>query len=358
MKKIFFTPGPTELYPVVHNEVVHALNSGICSINHRSTEFIDIYRHTDLQLRKLMSIPDGFLIMFLSSATECMDRLIQNCVAERSYHFVNGAFSERFYRTAVELRKEASSILVEHGHGFELEEVPDMHKPEMICITQNETSTGVCVPMEDIYSIRKAYPDALIAIDIVTAAPFIRPDFRKIDAAFFSVQKGFGMPAGLGVLIANDRCIAKAHSLKDSGVPIGSFHNLISLAEYAGKYQNTETPNLLGIYLLGKVCEHLNSIGHEKIAKETSEKAEMLYDALEKSPHAAPLVRDKRVRSKTVIVVQAGERQAELRKLAYDAGYIVGSGYGKYKSSEIRIANFPMHLKEDVAALSEILVNF
>ena len=34
-----------------------------------------------------------------------------------------------------------------------------------------------------------------------------------IDTAFFSVQKAFGLPAGLGVWIANEKCLEKAKRL-------------------------------------------------------------------------------------------------------------------------------------------------
>jgi phosphoserine aminotransferase len=38
-----------------------------------------------------------------------------------------------------------------------------------------------------------------------------------------------------------------------------------------------------------------------------------------------------------------------------DNGIVVGSGYGKFKDSQIRIANFPMHRTEDVKKIIEVL---
>ncbi len=355
--KVYFTTGPTELYPVVQTAVEDALKHHICSINHRSDEFISIYKRADASLRKLLNIPDTHLIMFLGSATECMDRILKSCVDKYSHHFVNGAFAERFYKTALELGKNATATNAEHGKGFEsdLSDIPS--NAEMICFTQNETSSGVAVDLETIYSAKKKFPDSLVAVDIVTAAPFIAPDLRYVDSAFFSVQKGFGMPAGLGVLIAGRDCLKKAEALKNSGKEIGSYHNLLSLSEYAAKYQNTETPNVLAIYLLGVVCDFLNELGREKIESETREKASILYQALNFSKSLSPVVEHLPDRSQTIIVASA-EDQKSIKKALLEEGYAVSSGYGKYKESEIRIANFPMHKLSDVQLIAKIIESF
>ena len=355
MRKIFFTPGPTELHPIVHEAIAQALKDQVCSINHRSKKFVEIYRSTDIALRSLLNIPDDYLILFLGSATECMDRLVQNCVIKSSHHFVNGAFAERFYKTAIELGKNSTATTVEHGSGFDFKELPDLTNSEMICFTQNETSSGVATDLEKIYEVKEKYPGAIVVIDVVTSVPYIEPDFSKLDAAFFSVQKGFGMPAGLGVLLVNRSCIERAKLLKDGGGNIGSYHNLLSLAEYAEKYQNTETPNVLAIYLLGKVSEYLLEYGKEKMRIETEAKANLLYSELDSCDNIQALVKKPDERSKTIIIAQAGDKQSEIKQKLFDSGYIVGSGYGKFKDSEIRIANFPMHKMEDVNKIADVL---
>jgi phosphoserine aminotransferase len=353
MKKIFFTPGPTELYPDVSSYIQQALADNVCSINHRSSEFMDIYRMTADNLKILLNLPDSYHIFFLSSATECMDRIIQNCVEERSFHFVNGAFAERFYKTSVELKKSAQKAEVPYGRGFDCNRLEIKGNPELICATQNETSTGVAISPEHIYELKRKHPSSIIAVDIVTSSPYIDLNYNKIDCAFFSVQKGFGLPAGLGILMVNDNCLEKAKYLKSKDVSIGSYHNFISLDENAGKLQTTETPNVLGIYLLGKVCENLNGYGIEKIRKETDNKANLLYDYFDVHKAFKPFVENKSDRSKTIIVIETGDKQTEIKRSLSELGIIVGSGYGKYKESQIRIANFPMHKSQDVKRIIE-----
>lgn len=354
MKKIYFTPGPTELHPSTEKYMMQAIKENVCSINHRSSEFMTIFRNTVSSLKELMNIPEENHVFFLSSATECMDRMIQNCVEKNCLHFVNGAFAERYYKTAIELNKDAEKIEADYGEGFDFESVSVENKPELICITQNETSTGVALDMNDICGIKDKYPEAILSIDIVSSAPYVNPDFSKIDSVFFSVQKGFGLPAGLGVLIVNERCISKARELKSKGLS-GSYHNFISLHENAIKHQTSETPNVLGIFLLGKICGELIEYGIDKIRKDTDEKSGMLYDLLDKHKRLSAFVCNKKFRSKTVITINAGDNQKELRKALADNGIIAGSGYGKFKDTQIRIANFPMHKITDIKRIVEIL---
>lgn len=354
MKKIFFTPGPTELFPEARKFIENALDENICSINHRSKEFMDVYRSTTDSLRLLLNIPENYSIFYLSSATECMDRIVQNCAEKNSFHFVNGAFADRFYKTAVELNRNAAKAVADYGKSFDFKNTEIKNSPELICFTQNETSTGVQINTGEIYGIKNKFPQSLTGADIVTSAPYVDLDFAKIDFAFFSVQKGFGMPSGLGVLIVNDNCMEKAAYLKSKNMA-GSYHNFISLHENAVKYQTTETPNMLGIYLLGKVCESMNSYGIERIRKETEEKAEMLYDFFDNHEYLKPFVKNKADRSKTIINIKTGDKQNEVKKMLAEKGIVVGSGYGKFKDTQIRIANFPMHRIDDVRKIIETL---
>ena len=356
MKKVFHTVGPTQLYPQVKGFITEALNADIPSLSHRSQDFMEIYANTVEQLRKLLGIPDDFRIFFVSSGTECMERILENLVERKSFHFVNGSFSKRFYTTALELGKDAAKTEVDFGRSFDFDGIQIPDDAELICLTQNETSTGVALEMDEVYKLKDKYPDKLIALDIVTGAPYYKTDFNKIDCAFFSVQKGFGLPGGLGVLIANQKCIDKAAELKEKGVNIGSYHNFVTLADNADKNQTAITPNVMNIYLLGKVCEYLNSIGIETLRKETEEKAKLLYDFLDSSENLKPFVKDAGNRSQTTIVIEMpDENSKEYRDKLAEKGIIVGSGYKEYKEKQIRIGNFPMHTRKDIERIVGIL---
>jgi len=206
MGNIFFTPGPSQLYPTVKKHLLYALRENIPSISHRGQRFQEIYEGTVSGLRQLLNIPDSHRVYFLTSGTEAMERCVENCVEKESFHLVNGSFSKRFYNTALELRKKSQIHEVAPGAGFALSDITISKHTELICVTQNETSTGVQVPMSDVYRLKKQYPDKLIALDIVSSAPYVNVDFKKVDLVFFSVQKGFGF----GSYYCEPRCIRKS----------------------------------------------------------------------------------------------------------------------------------------------------
>jgi phosphoserine aminotransferase len=356
MKKSFLTPGPSELYFTAADHIREALQHNICEISHRSKAFQDIVQHTITQLRTLFDIPADYHIVFTASATEIWERIIQNLSAKHTYHLVNGSFSSKFYDFAVQLGRETQKYQVPENQGFERGKINIQPQTELICLTHNETSTGVAMPLNDIYYIRNQNPDALIALDMVSSAPYPDLDFKQVDTAFFSVQKCFGLPAGLGVWIFNDRCVQKAEQLQKDKQILGTYHTVAALLANINKYETPETPNMLGIYLLGKVAQDMNSIGIQQIRNSTNYKAALLYDRLAKSKTFKPAVENKDFRSQTVIVAEgSAEKIKEFLALCQTQNLIIGTGYGKAKDTQMRIANFPTHSKEVFEKVADLL---
>jgi phosphoserine aminotransferase len=269
-------------------------------------------------------------------------------------HFVNGAFSKKYYETALQLGKSPVKIEAPAGKGFS--DKLNLHEGiELVALTHNETSTGVSLPMNFINQFRDQYPQALIVVDAVSSLPYPSFDFSKVDSLFFSVQKGFGLPAGLGVWVVNDRCISKSEELLSKGISIGSYHTLPSLLTHSKKNQTPETPNVVGIYLLGKVIEDYLRRGIQIIRKETEYKSAILYQALSSHALASPLVTEPQQRSQTVIVAHGGEHTRHIASHLEKAGLQPGDGYGEMKATQLRFANFPAHSKEQYEKLVDEL---
>ncbi len=351
MKNIYFTPGPAELYYTVEGHIKNALKEQIPSISHRSKTFQGIYHEAVTNLKELLNVPEHYHIFFTGSATEIWERIIENCVEHQSHHYVNGAFSERFQATAEELNRKASAEIAEAGSCVNPDPSSISSNVELIAFTLNETSTGASQPLEDVYAIHQAHPDKLIALDAVSILPHPEIDYSQVDTVFFSVQKAFGLPAGLGVWIVSPRCMEKAQSLLDKGLSIGSYHTLPALLAKGIKDQTPETPNVLNIYLLAKVSGDMLQKGLDKIRQETEYKAALMYHCLENHPKMKALVKEEAYRSKTVIVAETSVPSAEIIDQLKADRLIVGSGYGDYKSKHIRIANFPTHSKEQFELL-------
>lgn len=351
---INFTPGPAQLYFTVEDHMRRAFRDGIPSLSHRSKKFEAIYKEADEGLRALLNLPEGYQIFFTGSATEIWERIIQNLVAEKSFHLVNGSFSKRFYEIAEQLGKKPAKAELPFGQGYS-HTVDIDNSPELIAVTHNETSTGVSMPIDLIYALKAQHADALLAVDAVSSLPYPDLNYNLLDTAFFSVQKAFGLPAGLGVWMVNEKCIAKAERLLSKGVSIGSYHTIPSLYTHAIKYQTPETPNALNIYLLAKVVHDLLRRGIGTIRKETEYKAAILYQALEQHALLNPFVQDKACQSKTVIVANCGEYTERVSKHLQSKGMQPGDGYGQFKKSQLRFANFPTHGKEQFELLVDSL---
>lgn len=349
-----FTPGPSQLYGSVADHVRKGLREGVGSLSHRSVAFEKIVQHTHEGLRSLLSIPDNFHIFFLGSATEIWERSMQNLVAETSFHLVNGAFSKRFYETALQLKKNATIEDVALGKGFDAKTL-SIPKTELIALTHNETSTGVAMPLSCLKHVREKNPEALIVVDAVSSLPYPAFDFKQFDSVFFSVQKGFGLPAGLGVWMVNERCIEKAHQLERDNFHTGSYHSLASLLAHAKKNQTPETPNVLAIYLLGQVIDDMLARGIQTIRRETDYKAAIFYQALHNHPLINAFVKDTNDQSKTVMVADCGEHIEAVTQALLSNGLQAGEGYGALKKSQLRFANFPAHSKEQFELLVDTL---
>ncbi|HAI75186.1 MAG TPA: phosphoserine aminotransferase [Microscillaceae bacterium] len=352
--KTYFTPGPAQLYPTAQAHLQQALELQIPSISHRSRQFQAIYQQCFEALKALLHIPADFAVLFTGSATEIWERIILNCSERGSFHLVNGAFSEKFYEVAAQLKHNPIKQEAALGEGFDPAEVIEVLRlcdtAEIVGLTHNETSAGVSMPEAHLHQIAAACPEKLTFVDMVSSAPYPRLDYGLIDSAYFSVQKGFGLPAGLGVWIVGPRCLAKAQQIAQSGKPMGAL-TLMDLWKNFEKFQTPATPNVLAIYLLGKVAEDMLRQGIDHIRQDIEQKAKALYDYLGSSSIMQPFVRNEAVRSQTVVVADLDIAQSKIMERLQRKGFVVGTGYKEYKEKHLRIANFPATTWADIENL-------
>lgn len=358
MSELFFTPGPTALYFTAEEHIKTALKKGVCSTSHRGQQFKDIYKECQQNLRKLMDIPEDYHVLITSSANEAWERIIENCVEKESYHISMGAFSARFAKIATQLGRTVHELVAEDGTvpDFDVIEVPE--SAELITICLNESACGTTFPLDIINAIREKYPDKLMAIDGVSGVPVIPIDFRNIDTLYFSVQKAFGLPAGLGIWIVNNRCLEKAEKMAAEGKVIGSYHRLPDMVEKAQVYQTAETPNILGIYTLAKVASDMLEKGILPIRREIDYKSAILNQVIESHPQLHHFVENEKHRSKTVKVIKTDFDSSLLIDYLKQKKIHIGTGYGSYKKEQVRIANFPTHSKEQMEMLVDLIETF
>jgi phosphoserine aminotransferase len=344
---ISFYPGPSRVYDGIPNYVKAAHRKGVLSMNHRSDEFVKLCEATVGHLKDKLAIPKSYKIFFLTSATECWEVITQSIVKNKSHHIYNGAFGEKWFDYTRKLRPEAEA------HPFDREQQLDPSKyvfnnGDVICITQNETSNGTQVSNEIISKVRSNNPDHLIAVDATSSMAGIVLDFSNADIWYASVQKCFGLPAGLSLMI----CSPKAMERVSQNAEADHYNSMTLLNSMMVKWQTPCTPNVLGIYLLMRVmkdADHINA---------TEARLRKQYQAWSKFISASkmfePLVKNEAVHSHTVLAIRIKEGQGEmdsLKKKAKQSGFLLGEGYGDLKKDTFRIANFPAILPREIRKL-------
>ncbi|MVM36961.1 aminotransferase class V-fold PLP-dependent enzyme [Spirosoma sp. HMF3257] len=342
---ITFYPGPSKVYPQVADYAAEAIRQGIVSLNHRSAGFMDIVKETVRLLHEKLAIPADYHIALVSSATECWEIVAQSLTAESSLHPHSGAFGKKWAEYAYRIKPPAS-----------------LNEADVLCIVQNETSNGTQVNMETLAQFRRDF-SSLIAVDAVSSMAGIAFDWSLADVWFASVQKCFGLPAGLAVLVYSPAALKRAEEIGENN----HYNSLLFIHENFSKFQTPYTPNGLGIYMLMRVLQQVppiavvNTITKQRAADwyaffaESGLSSSLALDA----PAFNLLITDPSIRSETVIAVEGTEKAIkDIKTAAQQAGITLGNGYGDWKSTTFRIANFPAITDDEIGTLKQFLRSY
>ena len=354
-----FYPGPSKVYPQVANYLQDAFAEGILSVNHRSQEGMDITRGAIEGLREKLNVPLDYHIYFISSATEAWEIIAQSLTLKKSLHFYNGAFGEKWADYVEKLVFEVKRI------PFELNQLPDLQSIEteknfpkvfpkltksfndVVCLTQNETSNGTQI--KNLQPFRKAFPEAIIAVDATSSLGGINFDFKDGDVWFASVQKCFGLPAGMAMMICSPLAIERAREINDRRF----YNSVLFIHENFQKFQTHYTPNMLSIYLVKKLMQDVENISI--ITERLKLRAKKWYGFFE-NKEIKCLIQNPEVRSDTVITIEGTEEEIkQIKALTKAHGITIGNGYGSWKNTTFRIANFPAIEDSEIEALMKLL---
>lgn len=342
---ITLSPGPSQISPDTKRDIHRAIKTGVLELSHRSKRFTEISGLCNDELRRYLKVPKDYRIFYFDSATQVWHSMMTNLVHTSSFHFIAGAFSAKAYDASKHLHKEALKDEVAWGAQCNFREVQVPARCELITACFNETSTGVKMTDSEVRVLRKKNPRAILAIDITSSTGMVPNTISDADVWYFSVQKGFGLPAGLAIAIISPRAYKRSIELSKSGenkAGIWSWERLDEMMR-DGLHQTPHTPNVLNIYLLGQQCARWNKSGGAATQlKETLAKKKMFEKWIEGKKQCANFVSDHTHRSDTVLVIQADPEKILLAKNLLSRNKIeLGAGYGKIKTNTFRIANFP-----------------
>lgn len=330
-----FQPGPSQLHPRVGYWIEVALREGLLSRYHRDSVWKGLFARAQRAVVEYLALPEGWVVTFISSATEAWQILADATASLRSLHIVQGEFGRRWFSFQQALSPSAPGISLDMKVPWAkwIATLPHTYSSvEYIAAVHVETSVGGWLP--DLVLLRQAFPEAIIAIDATSSLGGINLPWEAIDVAFASLQKCFGLPAGAALLLVSPR-IAESYR----HYPRQRYNSLGYLIEKAQTHEPTHTPSLLHIFLLERLLPELPTL--QKVERHLLKRAEWLYIAME-SMGFMPLL-PLEYRSPTVLALRWGLAMEIDRfyQRAEADGLYVGRGYGAYRNTSFRIANFP-----------------
>lgn len=350
---ITFAPGPSKVYDALPHYMQDAFNQGILSANHRSGAFMQLYQETEQLMREKLHMPDDYKLLFTSSATENWEIISQSIVERASFHIYSGSFGKKWFEYAKHIVPASSALKLEANQAVDIAGLEISEEFDVIAITQNETANASQVPMSVIEAIGGKFPEKMIAVDTTSSMGGIEMDFSLADIWYASVQKCFGLPAGLGVLIVSPKAIEKALQKGEKG----RYNSLNFMLENAAGFQTHYTPNVFGIYLLNRVLKDLPEIQH--VDARLRARMKNLENTIAQSEKFRMLVDNELTRSTTVMGVAGSEELiSAVKKAAEKEGMQLGSGYGPLKPTSFRIANFPAITDAEFNRLITFLKNY
>jgi phosphoserine aminotransferase len=313
-------------------------------MNHRSEGFMDMLKECLGLMRQKLDIPEDYQIYFTSSATECWEIIAQSLISESSFHVFNGAFGQKWFEYTQKLIQNAQSLSFEINSSPIL---PSKIDSEVICFTQNETSNGT--QLLPPYWVRAG--EGLIALDVTSSLGGIELDWQSGDIWLASVQKCLGLPAGMGIMICSPKALKKAAAINDRKF----YNSLLFIHENFEKYQTHYTPNILNIYLLLRVLEDTPNI--KTISSQIKNRAKLLYNFIENETNWQLIIKNQILRSDTVLAIEGNpEAIKSIKQKAKEKNITLGNGYGAWKNTSFRIANFPAIEDWEFEKLKEILI--
>lgn len=338
-----FIPGPTNVPDVVRQ----ALNVPMQDM--RAPDFGDLTLSLFDDLKKVMRTSTGRVFMYPGSGTGACEAAITNTLNEGDKVLMsrNGQFSTLWVEMAQRLGLDVDVVDVEWGAGCPVDTFAEKlaadtnHNIRAVFVTHNETATGVT---SDVAAVRGALDaadhPALLFVDGVSSIASL--DFRMddwgVDLAVTGSQKGFMLPAGLGILGVSEKALEASRSAKMRRAYF-EFSDMITMND-TGYFPYTPPTQLFH-----GLRRSLDRILLEEGLDNVIARHNRLATGVRKAVFAwglAPVAKEPSVYSDTVTAIRVPENvdARDILKIAYeDYNTSFGSGLAQLNGKVFRIGH-------------------
>jgi phosphoserine aminotransferase len=286
-----FSAGPAVLPLDVLHELQAALPEfgstglGLMEMSHRSADFGEIIQSARDRLRRLLSIPDGYEVLFLQGGASLqfyMTALNLLGPEERADYLVTGVWSVKAVKEARRCSKPEAAWEPEGG---DFRRVPSKGEfrtganARYLHYTSNNTIYGTQfheTPETDIPLV------ADLSSDICS-----RPiDVSRHACIYAGAQKNLG-PSGVTAVILSPWAIERSRenaAKREGGIP-----SMLSYGLMVDKGSMFNTPNTFGIFALDRMLGWIEGFGGlERVAEHNQRKAGLIYGAIDSTGFWTP----------------------------------------------------------------------
>ena len=322
MKKHNFSAGPSILPEVAYQNAAKAIldfngtGLSILSISHRTKDFEDVLNSAQSLMRELLNIPDNYHIYFVGGgASTQFFHLPANFLGRKAGYVNTGVWTKKAIKEA---KLYGEVVVVASSEDRNLCYIPkDFDIPQdldCLYICTNNTIYGTEYK-RDIDS-----PVPLIAdmsSDILS-----RPvDVSKYAVIYGGAQKNLA-PAGVSFVIIRDDMLSKV---------VRPLPTMVNVNTHVENNSMFNTPPVFPIFVMNETLKWIKSIGGiEAMYKRNLEKAQILYDEIERNTLFRPTV-DEADRSLMNICFVMAEGKEELAadflKFATERGMVGIKGH-------------------------------
>jgi phosphoserine aminotransferase len=353
-----FGSGPSR---VRLEELEHLVQTGrsLMGTSHRQKPVKELVGRIRGGLGELFALPDGYEVVLGDGGTTAFwDAAAAGLVRERALHLAYGEFSSKFAGCTRDAPHLADPIVIEAEPGDAPDPADVVAGPEIDAIAwaQNETSTGVMVPV-----VRpRGGGDALVLIDATSAAGGLPVQVDQADVYYFAPQKGFASDGGLWLALLSPAALERIAEVDSSRPTIGPTRwipgslSLSTAVENSLKDQTYNTPAIATLFLLADQLDWmLDQGGLDAMVTRTATSSGHLYEWAERHPHASPFVPDPEKRSLVVGTIDFDDETdaAALAATLRANGIVDVEPYRKLGRNQLRIAMYPATDPSDVQAL-------
>lgn len=344
-----FGCGPSKV-PAPAVDALARTGRDLLGTSHRQAPVKQLVQRVRDGISTLFNLPAGYeVVMGNGGTTSFWDAATLTLIERRSQHLVFGEFSSKFAAAATEAPFLADPELIESAPGSH--PLPRASADvDAFCLTHNETSTGVAMPL-----VRIGSQEQLVLVDATSGAGGLPVDISQVDGYYFSPQKCFASEGGLWVAVLSPAAIERIQRLESSDRWVPPSLSLQTALENCRQNQTNNTPAIATLFLLVHQLEWFLEMGGLTwaIARSRSS-AETIYQWAEERSWASPFVANPEQRSSVVATIDLIDSvpAKAVSAILRDNGIVDTDGYRKLGRNQLRLGLFPAIDPADVAQLT------